>query len=75
MQVTLDWITHKPKTNAYFCAIHASVKVVKMNKTIQKNICLLEKTLKPLNQNIYVIRRAKFFTIFPSAEGDNLIFN
>lgn len=27
--VTLHWITHKPRTNAYFCTIHASVKVVK----------------------------------------------
>ena len=46
MEVTLDWLIHKPKTNAYFCAIHASEKVVKMKKTILMKIFVLGKKKK-----------------------------
>lgn len=74
MQVTLDWITHKPKTNAYFCAIHASVKVVKMNKTIQKNICLLEKNPQTFKSKHICHKEGQIFHHFPISWGRQLDF-
>lgn len=77
MQVTLDWTTHKPKTNAYFCAVHASVKVVKMNKTIWKNICLLEKkkkTSQAFKSKYICHKESQMFQSFPISLGRQLDF-
>lgn len=76
MQVTLDWIIHKPKTNAYFCAIHASVKVVKMNKTIWKNICLLKKkkNLQAFKSKYICHKESQIFHSFPISWGRQLDF-
>ena len=74
MQATLDWITHKPKTNAYFCAIHASVKVVKMNKTIWKNICLLEKNPQAFKSKYICHKESQIFHSFPISWGRQLDF-
>lgn len=78
--VSNTWLNHiQAKTNACFCAIHASVKVVKMNKTIWKNICLLEKKINTSGFKSTCVlvchKESQHFTVFLSGEGNNLMFN